>query len=440
LWPILLAFPFSVIIGNIRHYDYSIALMGFPTYELTFFIIGLGWLVLTLLPKRLVIPVFRIAAVVSAVLVPVFTFMQMGLARFLVYMAFKFFIGLCAACAFYLFCFVLNNVERLISMAFIQIYYGFLYATWNVFSGLHTGTWGGIIAIAIYVVIVFFCRINQQEINTDNDGKGSGVPLVIVLSVIHYMIMCMVNYIEWAQDGLSATAFGAGTLVSVGLVMVIQLLKGNNALYIWLLFLVLSLLGLGVLLYDTPVTFISGSFTYGLGDSLGYIIIYYLCAGAIKQSKSLRMFRLYCLVFFAKYLIISGIFSAYFNYFEMSNKFLAFGIVLVLVSLCLLFLPLIQKRLFNADWTDGIHLKDMEEYSKPFAETEEINVKDKLNLTPREEEIFTMLLSGKAPKDIAFILKISYDTVHFHQKNLYRKLSIQSRAELFARYADRKLV
>jgi diguanylate cyclase (GGDEF)-like protein len=45
-----------------------------------------------------------------------------------------------------------------------------------------------------------------------------------------------------------------------------------------------------------------------------------------------------------------------------------------------------------------------------------------------------MLLDGKAPKEIAFTLKVSYDTVGFHKKNLYRKLGIQSRAELFARY------
>jgi DNA-binding CsgD family transcriptional regulator len=200
------------------------------------------------------------------------------------------------------------------------------------------------------------------------------------------------------------------------------------------MFLVLSLLGLGALLYDTPVTFISGSFAYGLGNSLGYIIICYMCAGAIKLSKSLRMFRLCCLAFFAEYFIISGVFSFYFNHFETPDKFLAFGVVLVLVCLCLLFLPLLQKRLFDADWTDGLYLRDMEEYSKPLRETEAISAREHLNLTPREKEIFAMLLDGIAPKEIAFTLKINYETVHFHQKNLYRKLGIQSRAELFARY------
>jgi DNA-binding CsgD family transcriptional regulator len=378
----------------------------------------------------------------------------MGFGQFVLYMAFKFCNGLSAACAFCLFCFVLNNVERLAGMALIQLYYGLYYSTLNTLPAVHgaINTWGGIAAMAVFLVVVFCCRtqghtgyswhtkysghtLYATEIHTDSDGKGSGVPFVIGLGVIHYMIMCMSNYIEWAENSVYALAFGLGTVVSILFVSVIQLLKGRSALYIWLMFLAFTLFGLGALLYDTPAAIISGSFAYGLGDSLGYIIICYMCAGAIKQSKSLRMFRLYCLVFFAEYFVISGLFSVYFNYFDAPNKVLAFSVVLVMVTLCLLFMPLIQKRLFEADWTDSLYLRDMEEYSHTLAETEAISAKEHLDLTPREQEIFTILLSGAAPKEIAGTLKISYDTVLFHQKNLYRKLGIQSRAELFARHS-----
>ena len=56
------------------------------------------------------------------------------------------------------------------------------------------------------------------------------------------------------------------------------------------------------------------------------------------------------------------------------------------------------------------------------------------SLTLREQEILTMLLTSIAPKEIAGVLKVSFDTVRFHQKKLYRKLGIQSRAELFAHF------
>ena len=436
LWPLLLLFPLSVIIGDLRYFDHSITLEGLQSFELMFFLLGLGWFVLVWVPQRLIIPLLHLAAIICALLVPFLVFMPISPVRFSLYIAFKFFIGLSAACAFYLFCFVLNNIERLLGMALIQFYYGFFYTTGGAFPAVHheLNNWGGVALVAAYLVAVFSCRTKQCKIRSDSDGRGSGVPLVIGLHIVHYMIMCMINYIEWTEKGVSGLAFGLGTFISIALIVIIQLLKGRSALYIWLMFLVLSLLGLGALLYDTPVTFISGSFAYGLGNSLGYIIICYMCAGAIKLSKSLRMFRLSCLAFFAEYFIISGVFSFYFNHFETPDKFLAFGVVLVLVCLCLLFLPLLQKRLFDADWTDGLYLRDMEEYSKPLLETEAISAREHLNLTPREKEIFTMLLDGISPKEIAFTLKINYETVHFHQKNLYRKLGIQSRAELFARY------
>ena len=45
-----------------------------------------------------------------------------------------------------------------------------------------------------------------------------------------------------------------------------------------------------------------------------------------------------------------------------------------------------------------------------------------------------MLLTDASPKQIAVTLGVSYATVNFHSKNLYRKLDIHSRTELFAKY------
>ena len=437
LLPVLLVFPISVIMGNLRYYGHSIALGGIATNELMFFMLGFGWLILSFAPKRFILPLLKISAIVSAVLLSFLIFLPIGSEQFALYMAFKLCNGLCAACAFFLFCFVLNNVERLAGMAVIQLYYGFYYASWNILPDFHTAgnTWVGAAVMAVFLVIVFLCRITH-DVHTDSNGKGSGVFFVIGMGVVHYMIMCMSNYIEWAESSVSSFAFGLGTVISVALVIVVQLLKGRSALYIWLMFLAFTLFGLGVLLLDTSAAIISGSFIYGVGDSLGYIIICYMCAGAIKRSKSLKMFRAYCIVFFIQYFFISGMFSFYFNYFSEPNKLLAFAVVLVLVSLCLLFMPLIQKKLFDADWTDGLYLRDMEGYALPLVETETINNRDKLNLTPREKEIFTLLLKGTSPKEIAYTLKLSYETVHHHQKNMYKKLGIQSIQELFAKYSS----
>jgi DNA-binding CsgD family transcriptional regulator len=67
-------------------------------------------------------------------------------------------------------------------------------------------------------------------------------------------------------------------------------------------------------------------------------------------------------------------------------------------------------------------------------ELQDQDIKEKHGLTSREQEIFAMLLDGTAPKEISHSLKISRRTVDSHIANLYRKLGIQSRAELFAKY------
>jgi DNA-binding CsgD family transcriptional regulator len=57
------------------------------------------------------------------------------------------------------------------------------------------------------------------------------------------------------------------------------------------------------------------------------------------------------------------------------------------------------------------------------------------SLSPREREIFDLLLEGVSSKEIAYRLKISNSTVDFHRTKLYKKLGIQSLHELFAKYA-----
>lgn len=89
----------------------------------------------------------------------------------------------------------------------------------------------------------------------------------------------------------------------------------------------------------------------------------------------------------------------------------------------------------------GDHVTARMEYYKSVVAFTGADTSDTPPLTPREQEVFSMLLEGTSPKEIAAALRVSYDTVHFHQKNLYRKLGVQSRTELFTRYsnlADRK--
>jgi DNA-binding CsgD family transcriptional regulator len=57
------------------------------------------------------------------------------------------------------------------------------------------------------------------------------------------------------------------------------------------------------------------------------------------------------------------------------------------------------------------------------------------SLSPREREVFNLLLEGISQKEIANKLNISHSTLDFHRTNLYKKLGVHSIKELFAKYS-----
>lgn len=58
------------------------------------------------------------------------------------------------------------------------------------------------------------------------------------------------------------------------------------------------------------------------------------------------------------------------------------------------------------------------------------------NLSKRELEVFAQLLTDKTQAQIAEELFITHSSVHFHCKNIYKKLGISSRKQLLIKYKD----
>lgn len=59
-----------------------------------------------------------------------------------------------------------------------------------------------------------------------------------------------------------------------------------------------------------------------------------------------------------------------------------------------------------------------------------------LGLTPREMDVFRLLLDGYTLQETANQLGVKYSTVNTHMTAIYKKLGVTSRAELIIRYRD----
>lgn len=73
------------------------------------------------------------------------------------------------------------------------------------------------------------------------------------------------------------------------------------------------------------------------------------------------------------------------------------------------------------------------DYFNPNKNKEEVTKNKEDTLTPREQEIVIALVDGLSYKLIADRLDISIDTVRAHIRNIYRKLHVNSKAEVIAK-------
>jgi DNA-binding CsgD family transcriptional regulator len=76
----------------------------------------------------------------------------------------------------------------------------------------------------------------------------------------------------------------------------------------------------------------------------------------------------------------------------------------------------------------------------PYGKMLDLSSEEKLelveSLTPREKETFCILLGGYSLKETAKQLNIGYSTANTYQTSIYKKLHVNSRAELIINYRD----
>ena len=74
----------------------------------------------------------------------------------------------------------------------------------------------------------------------------------------------------------------------------------------------------------------------------------------------------------------------------------------------------------------------------PPVDPEETNVPDAFSLlSPRERDVFMVLLKVRKVKDAAEKLGIKYATLHTHCRKIYKKLKVGSHAELILEYGNK---
>jgi DNA-binding CsgD family transcriptional regulator len=460
-WNIVLLYAVGIIMGDVRLLDLEGDAFGIDAFTLELVVYGIASLIFAFLPRKYILPIARLGA--PLMLLALVLELACGRQEWLpLYLLYSFGDGVCLGGAMYLFFFKLNHSERLLNLIVISIYYLVCVdIIWDYFRWFF-------INVTPYFLIAFFCvsifRVRHADepepagdkgcpncandcLSDDDSGSNpvgrQGMAAVFYCYFAYMIIDILYVYLVFSSDVVSDNAFVVGSAIGIAVCIVMQLLMNRSVWLTWNTFLLGSVLSIALLAIDTPVAVIFGSAIYGGAGEIGYIAVIYLVAGAAFLSGCMLYYRAFCIVLFVCYALLEPaleklfgwFYDAYGSYFNV----LALALIVVLVCVTSVVYPIMNRRIFSADWVSDMLPFDSGRFKDEVHVVETVAGQKDLGLTPREKQVFTLLLTDLPQKGIVAELKISRGTFNFHIANLYRKLGIQSRQELTARFGGRDI-
>ena len=435
----MLIFPLAPVFANMQGvlFGNSIRLLGLDAMTLmgSAYCIGAGALFAFTSAKNMV-KVSRISAIVMVAAYIPWIAMGESLLSLLLAILFMFFLGGCAACSAFAYTFALNNTERLLGAAMISTFFALnqIDSGLSLLSGFFDKTYLTAL-VAGSCVCLFQYKTSDFSVveNKPRATLNPALKLTLYFFVAHYFVEIFYTYLPGASMPNAMVANGAVGILVVFLAIALQLITKRS---IWTMCNMFFLAEIGTyMLYFMPEGSALRSlarFLHGF-EQMGYIAAYYLLGCVFKKHGDFRIFKL-CLVTIlpASMLsyVIPGIFASHAPTLLPLVATLTSSVVFILF---ILMSPAYSEHLFFAEWSDDFYGVDMAEVGQKI---EQSGMLEGLGLSPREKEVASLLLQGQSAKEIAKKLEITVSTANFHIKNLYKKLNIGSRAELFARFTS----
>ncbi len=431
----MLIFPLAPVFANMQGALFSESVQLFTLDAMTLmgsaYCIGAGVLFAFTRTRNMAF-FARLTALVTAAAFAVWLLMPESLFSLIMALVFTFGLGGCAACAAFAYTFILNNAERLLGAAAISLF--FALSQLDAGLSLLSGYFGRIYLAALILGTAICLSLYKKEdfIAVEARPRASmnpAIKLTLYFFVAHYFVEIFYTYLPGSSSAAAQVANGSVGIFVVFLAVTLQLVTRRSVWNMCNIFFIAMLLTYG--LYFMP----EGSALRSLAryihgfEQMGYIAAYYLLGCVFKKHGDFRLFKL-CLVIILPVSMLSYLIPGAISAYTPDSLPLAATLTTAAVFIGFILLsPAYSKHLFAADWSDAFRSVDMTEAVR---KVEESDLLEDLKLTPREKEVAALLLLGKDAKQISTDLTISVHTANFHIKNLYRKLGINKRSELFA--------
>lgn len=431
------AFPLAIIFANIQEAlfisDYSLFGLDAVTLLCGSYCVGAGILFM-LSNKKIISAISKLSAAIAAAGLLLWLLLPDGTASLGFAMLFMAGIGGCAVSGGYSYAFALNNTERFWGAVLISLFYGLtkIYAGLPLFSPIGLRIFMVLLVAGIAISLALY-RIKDFEHvqNRREKGLGPAVWLMMYFFVAMYFIERFFTYMPGTTEPSLVILSGVFGVISVLLGIVFQMFLSRSVWMMCNLFFI-AMVGSYALMYAPPssLLFTTAVSLHGL-QLIGYLAGLYLLGCVLNKFGDFWLFKLIAAVIMPTSVLMYLV-PDLLEGMPLVLHATAMVASAILFIIFILLSPCYSNHLFSADWSDDFRRPTMSEAQKQVKQAEHF---DNLNLTPREKEIAALLLQGLTIKQIAVELDIAFDTVKYHMKNLYKKLSIGGRPELFARFA-----
>jgi len=430
-----LALPLSLTFANMQEilFTSGVQLFGFNARTLIFsaYCIGAG-LLFALSSVRNIAAISRVSAIISAAGFIPWIFMADGPVSLLLASLFMFGLGGSVACASFAYTFVLNNPERFLGAVLLSFFYALarLNAGLPVMAPLFFKLFLSLLVAGTVFCLALFKAADFADLLEKNKAKlNSAIKLALYFFIAAFCVDYFYYYLPGSSEPEAMVLSGLFGLLAVCLSVAIQMVAKRSVWHMCNLFFIAMICSYA--LYFAP----DGSFWRNAAISLhgfqliGYTVMFYLLGCVFKKHGDFRLFKL-CLVVVLPasvltYIIPDALFKYAPGLMLPSATIMSGALFVVFVLLS----PAYARDLFFADWSEDFHRLDMTEAER---RVEQFDKLENLKLTPREKEVAAFLLHGLTARQIAGELGISINTANFHIKNLYKKLDISGRRELFS--------
>ena len=386
-------------------------------------------LVVMLLWTKKFTPLLRtVALIMLAGFIP-FIFLPMGYIRFIFGLIGYIGLGGVVTGARCGYAYAANNAERLFGI--LLMFFSVTIVRWvsslNV-EGLFVEY---VLPIALLVLLTFCVfKFKEEDLEVKEESSKEDVRGLYWALAFFIVYFAIDGYIASLAD-IESNDFVymiVGSFVA-GIILISVFFRIHfSEWHLWNLFFLFAV-AMGVFAVIAPMIKTAiPQYLFGGMSYMGWPLCIYTLACAQRKFASYKLLKKCTLI----YVIFTPITTLSSNlidsFFPNHLPIVALVYILVVTIIMLMLSPISYQHLFASNWIEGIFKVDMTLLHETIEKKDRF---EKYGLTPRQKEVAALLLAAKTRRQIAGELGLSESTVKMHTSELYKRLNINSRAELF---------